>query len=86
MQSSKRARKLAKIVRRRYPDMRVAGNEDFSLHDVVEDLAAALHLSNSYEERETSDDTVHVTARGFDDLFSFLRVLNDVPWLKGAEE
>lgn len=83
---ARRARKLAKRVRRRCPDMHIVGNDDFGLHDVVEELAAVLHLSDSYQEKETSDDTVHVTARSFDELFAFLKVLTSVPWLKGAEE
>lgn len=83
---ARRARKLANRVRRRYPDMRIAGNYDFSLHDVVEDLAVSLHLSNSPREQETSDDAVHMTSRTFEELFGFLRALADVPWLKGAEE
>ena len=82
---ARRARKLAKFVRRRCPDMHI-GNDDFGLHDVVEELAAVLHLSNSYTEQETSDDTVHVTARSFEDLFDMLKTLTDVPWLKGTEE
>lgn len=47
---ARRARKLANRVRRSCPDMRIVGNDDFSLHDVVKDLAVNLHLSNSHME------------------------------------
>ena len=83
---ARRARKLANRVRRRCPDMRIVGNDNFSLHNVVEDLAVNLHLSNSYQEQETSDDTVHVTSRTFEELFGFLRMLANAPWLKEVEE
>lgn len=82
---ARRARKLAKHVRRRYPDMHIVGNED-GLHELVGDLAAVLHISNSHEEKETSDDTIHATSRSFEELFAFLKVICDVPWLKGTED
>lgn len=78
---AKRARKLANNVRRRYPDMRISGNDDFGLHTVVEDIAVDLHLDHREDDYNYNDPAHRVTS-SFNSLFSFLKKLSDVPWLK----
>ena len=81
---ARRAKKLAKHVCRRYPDMRMAGNDDFGLHDVVSELAHTLHLAQ--ENDDNYEDPAHRASRRFNELFQFLKQLSDVPWLKGRKD
>lgn len=82
---ARKARKLANRVRRKYPDMRLATNDDWGLHEVVEDIAVSIHLDNR-ENEWNYDDPAHRTERALDGLFQFIRRLSDVPWLKGPGE
>ena len=81
---ARKARKLANKVRRRYPDMRLAGNDDWGLHEVVGDIAESIHLDRS-ENEFNYDDPVHRATNSFQQLFDYLKALTDVPWLKGYE-
>lgn len=81
---ARRAKKLAKHVCRRYPDMRLAGNDDFGLHDVVTELAETLHLAQ--ENDRNFHDPAHRAQHSFNELFEYLEQLTDVPWLKGPDE
>ncbi|RKZ95077.1 MAG: hypothetical protein DRQ40_04470 [Gammaproteobacteria bacterium] len=83
---ARRARKLANSVRRRFPNMHINDDTDYGLHDVVEELASTLHLSQTHGEHDPSVDTMHTVSNRFSDVFYFLGVLFDAPWLKGNED
>lgn len=73
---ARKARKFANKVQKRYPDFRSDDKDPYlSLHEQVEDLAKALHLS-----KEDDEDPVQVADFLLERLFAFLRHIGSVSW------
>jgi hypothetical protein len=83
---ARKARRLAKKVRKKYPDMRLAEDPfSLSLHDHLNSLAKLLHVPANESDLSSSDYTLLKISGRFEELFGFLKKIMDVPWLDPIE-
>tara|TARA_R100000656_G_scaffold104176_1_gene76260 strand:+ start:291487 stop:291858 length:372 start_codon:yes stop_codon:yes gene_type:complete len=79
---ARNARKLAKTVRKRFPDMTVTG-ETLTLEEYYSELASRLYIApNENAPEYDPQDPIHRAESALTGIFAFLEKLLDVPWIR----